>query len=456
MNGLNAKAEAERVHHRNDRPTRNGQYVLYWMQASQRASWNPALEHAIALGDQLGVPVVACFGLTPDYPEANLRSYAFLLGGLEETVRALAERGLQCVTRVGDPPQVALDLARDAAAVVTDCGYLRHQRLWRETVAKGAPCPVVEVESDLVVPVELAYPRQAWSAAVLRRRIQPLMPTFLHPLRDRAPRHSSLQLEVRGEDSRDLSALLAALPIDRSVSPVALVPGTEAARARLARFIEDDLSLYAEARGDPAAQVTSGLSPYLHFGQISPVEVAWRVSQVGGAGPEAFLEELVVRRELAINLTVHNPQYDTHSGLPPWARETLALHAADPRPAVYTADQLELGQTDDPAWNAAQTELQRTGTIHGYMRMYWGKQIVAWVPDPERAFDMALHLNNTYGLDGRDPSSYAGVGWCFGLHDRPFPERPIWGKIRPMTPRGLERKFDLEAYIARIASLQKE
>ncbi len=322
MSSPNAEIEAERVHLRNDRPTRNGQYVLYWMQASQRASWNPALEHAIALGDQLGVPVVACFGLTPDYPEANLRSYTFLLGGLEETARALAERGLQCVTRVGDPPQVALDLARDAAAVVTDCGYLRHQRLWREAVAKGAPCPVVEMESDLVVPVELAYPRQAWSAVVLRRRIQPLVPSFLRPLLDRAPRHSSLQLEVWGEDSQDLSALLAALPIDRSVSPVALVPGTEAARARLARFIEDDLSRYAEARRDPAAAGTFGLSPYLHFGQISPVEVAWQVSQPGGPGADAFLEEFVVRRELAINFVHYNLHYDAYSGLPSWARDT--------------------------------------------------------------------------------------------------------------------------------------
>lgn len=447
--------EPERVRHLNDRPLRGGRYVLYWMQASQRASGNPALEHAIALADELRLPVVVGFGLTPSYPEATLRPYAFMVQGLGEVARGLEEKGIRFVLRVGEPPAVALALAHDAAFLVADRGYLCHQRAWRAEVASRAPCPMVEVEGDAVVPVELAYGREAWSAAALRRRIHPLLPRFLHPLPERAPRRSSRGLDLPGEDPQSLPKLLEQLPIDRSVGPVPLPGGTAAARRRLAHFLEEGLPRYAERRNDPGAAATSGLSPYLHFGHISPVEVAWRASQVGGPGAEAFLEELVVRRELALNFVLYNPRYDAFEGLPPWAQATLRRHAADPRPALYTLAELDEGRTEDPIWNAAQRELRIAGTIHGYVRMYWGKQILLWTPDPAEALRIALHLNNRYGLDGRDPSSYAGVGWCFGLHDRPFPERPVWGKVRPMTRRGIQGKFDLGPYLARVASLKE-
>lgn len=456
MNPRNSPVEQERVQARNSRPLGAGRYVLYWMQASQRASWNPALEHAIALADELDLPVVVCFGLTPSYPEGTLRPYAFMAGGLREAARALRERGILMVTRVGEPPEVALSFAREAALVVTDRGYLRHQRAWRAAVAERAPCPVVEVEGDAVVPVEHAYPRLAWSAAVLRRRIASQVAGFLRPLPERAPRRKSLGLDIPGRECENPETLLRNLPLDRSVPPVPLPAGTAAARARLDWFIADELPRYAKERSNPSAGATSGLSPYLHFGQISPVEVAWRVAQAGGLGAEAFLEELIVRRELALNYVLYNPRYDRYDGLPAWAQGTLSAHAADPRPAVYTPVELEAGKTDDPVWNAAQAELRQAGTIHGYLRMYWGKQILLWTPDPEQAFRVALGLNNRYGLDGRDPSSYAGVGWCFGLHDRPFPERPVWGKVRPMTRQGLERKFDLGPYLARVAALGKE
>lgn len=451
---MNTPVERERVQVRNTRPLRPGRYVLYWMQASQRARWNPALEHAIALANDRDLPVLVGFGLSPRYPEATLRPYAFMVAGLRETERDLRDRGIALVVRIGDPPAVALDLARDAAGVVVDRGYLRPGRAWRAAVAAGAPCPVIEVEGDAVVPVELAYDRAAWSAAVLRRRIVPLVDRFLRPLAEGAPCRPSLGLDIPGVDLDD-DRILDGLDLDPSVPPVDLPAGPTAARARLALFLEESLPRYADRRSDPSANATSGLSPYLHFGQISPVEVAWRVRAAGGAGAEAFVEELVVRRELALNFTLYNAHYDRFEGVPAWARESLAAHAADPRPATYDPAALDGAHTDDPVWNAAQQELRCTGTIHGYLRMYWGKQILLWTPDPERAFRLALHLNNRYGLDGRDPSSYAGVGWCFGLHDRPFPERPVWGKVRPMTRRGLEAKFDLQPYLARIASLAR-
>jgi len=416
--------------------------VLYWMQASQRAFWNPALEFAIDLANEHKLPVLVVFGLTPNYPEANLRHYAWMLQGLREAAQALRERDIGFVMRLGNPPDVALSLADRAAVLVTDRGYLRHQRAWRAYLAERASCSVIEIEGDAVVPVETAYPRQAVSAAVLRRRIQPLLPRFLRPLQEQAP-------QVRAnfdEPSLDLDSLeniFAQLEVDRLVEPVDLPSGTHAARAQLRSFLEKNLARYAELRNDPRHDATSGLSPYLHFGQISPVEIAWEVSRVDHPSAHVFLEELIIRRELAINFVWYNPNYDTWAGLPQWAQQTLQAHAADPRPAIYSLNQLESAQTDDPIWNAAQSALIRTGRMHNYLRMYWGKRLLVWTAHPEEALRIGLYLNNKYALDGRDPNSYAGVGWCFGLHDRPFSERPIFGKVRPMTPEGFTRKYGM-------------
>ncbi len=436
------RIEPERIHRLNDRPSARGQYVLYWMQASQRAFWNPALEFAIDLANEHKLPVLVVFGLTPNYPEANLRHYAWMLQGLREAAQALRERDIGFVMRLGNPPDVALSLADRAAVLVTDRGYLRHQRAWRAYLAERASCSVIEIEGDAVVPVETAYPRQAVSAAVLRRRIQPLLPRFLRPLQEQAP-------QVRAnfdEPSLDLDSLeniFAQLEVDRLVEPVDLPSGTHAARAQLRSFLEKNLARYAELRNDPRHDATSGLSPYLHFGQISPVEIAWEVSRVDHPSAHVFLEELIIRRELAINFVWYNPNYDTWAGLPQWAQQTLQAHAADPRPAIYSLNQLESAQTDDPIWNAAQSALIRTGRMHNYLRMYWGKRLLVWTAHPEEALRIGLYLNNKYALDGRDPNSYAGVGWCFGLHDRPFSERPIFGKVRPMTPEGFTRKYGM-------------
>jgi len=442
--------EPERLQVLAKRPTRNGKLVLYWMQAAQRACWNPALEHAIFLANEHALPVVVLFVVVPDYPEANLRSFAFMLAGLGETARELRERGVLVVGRVGNPGQTVLKLAEEARFVVVDRGYLRHERAWREALAQRAPCSVIQVEGEAVVPVELAYPREAWSAAVLRRKVQPLWSRFLKPLADQEPAVRCLDLDLFGVDFSDPESIMAKLPLDRSVPPVFGPSGTKAARRRLDEFLENKLDRYTEKRSDPLSDATSKLSPYLHFGQISPVEVAWKVSQSGSPGAAAFLEELIVRRELAINFVLHNPSYDAFSGLPRWAQETLLSHARDRKPALYDLEELDQAKTDDPLWNAAQTELRTTGWLHNYLRMYWGKQFLRWSADPQEAFRNALYLNNRYLLDGRDPGSFAGVAWCFGLHDRPFPERPIFGKVRPMTPKAQKGKFEVEAYIARV------
>ena len=435
-----SRIEPERIHPLNHRPFASGQYVLYWMQASQRAYWNPALEFAVDLANQRQLPLLVGFGLTDRYPEANLRHYAWMLEGLRETAEALQERGIGFVMRLQEPPELAVELARRAAAVVADRGYLRHQRAWRAYVAERADCPVIEVETDAVVPVETASAQQLFRAASLRRRILPLLAQFLHPLREHAPR-IRMQWTEASLDPREPDKILPLLQIDRSVGPVDLPSGTRAARDRLHRFLQKDLHLYTQYRSDPRREVTSRLSAYLHFGQISPVEVAWKTSRIGGPDAEAFLEQLIVRRELALNLVWYNPDYDRWEGLPHWARQSLLKHSTDPRPALYSLEELEQARTGDPIWNAAQMQMVQTGRMHNYLRMYWGKQILLWTASPQEAFRIALYLNNKYFLDGRDPSSYAGVGWCFGQHDRPFGERPIFGLVRPMTQQAMQRKL---------------
>jgi deoxyribodipyrimidine photo-lyase len=194
----------------------------------------------------------------------------------------------------------------------------------------------------------------------------------------------------------------------------------------------------------------SGLSPHLHFGQISPVRIALTVTRASHASEgarAAFLEQLIVRRELAMNFVEHTPDYDSWSCLPAWARATLVAHAGDPRPFLYTPSELEGAATHDPFWNASMKQMKRTGLLHGHMRMYWGKKILEWSPTPEAGFREALRLNNRWFLDGRDPCSFAGVAWCFGLHDRPWGGRPIFGNVRYMNESGLKRKFDMAAYL---------
>lgn len=445
-----------RIRALNAGPVREGRHVLYWMQASCRAECNHALEHAVREANRLARPVLACFGLTADFPEANARHYTFLLEGLRDASRALARRGIPLVVRRGAPDAVAAELAEDASLVVTDRGYLRIQRHWRGRAAARIACALVQVESDVVVPVETALAKEAYSAAALRPRIHARLREFLTPVRATPLRHEALSRVPEGLDLSDIPALVRDLGADPGVPPVEGVAGGagEAAK-RLAAFLDRGLARYDRDRNDPSLQGQSGLSPYLHFGHISPLQIALAIGRRRGPGVAAFLEELIVRRELSMNFTHFNADYDRLECLPAWCRATLHQHARDPRPTRYSPAELEEARTHDPYWNAAQTEMVRTGRMHGYMRMYWGKKILEWMERPADAYAEALRLNNRYELDGRDPNGFAGVAWCFGKHDRPWTERPIFGMVRYMNAAGLERKFDIAAYVRRIDALRR-
>jgi len=446
--------QPERVRPLNAKPVRPGDYVLYWMQAALRADGNHALEFAVRRANALGRPLVVFFGLTPHFPEANVRHYLFLLEGLSETAAALERRGLRFVLRQGSPAEGVVELGRRAALVVVDGGYLRVERRWRAAAARALGCGLVEVETNAVVPVRAVSGKEEYAAATIRPKIHRLWGDYLVPLKTTAVKKDGLGLKFDSLPAADPGALLAALPVAKNVLPVATIHGgTSKARRILRLFISRKLSDYAEARNDPTREGVSGLSPYLHFGQISPLEVALAVKEAGGYGVAAFLEELIVRRELSLNFVLFNPRYDRYDGLPDWCRATLADHEKDQREYTYGRRAFEEARTHDPYWNAAQKEMILTGRMHGYMRMYWGKKILEWSATPREAFRTALALNNKYELDGRDPNAFAGVAWCFGKHDRPWAERPVFGTVRSMTASGLRRKFDADAYVRRVEAL---
>lgn len=450
-----------RIQALNDREVAAGDYVLYWMQQSQRAENNPALDLAVREANRRKLPVVVGFGLMDDYPEANRRHFRFMLEGLQEVAAALQRRGIRLVVRHGQPSAVALALGQRAALIVCDVGYTRHQREWRRELAAEADCRVLAVEGDVVVPVAVVSTKAEYAARTIRPRIQKHLDDYLRLPRAAAPRQSSLDLNLDGIGLDDIDAVIAELKIDRRVSPVTAFfkGGTAEAKKRLRRFIRHRLAGYDKNSNQPQTDDVSMMSPYLHFGQISPVYLALQVrdAQEGqGIDRAAYLEELIVRRELAINFVHYTPDYDRYSCLPDWALKTLAAHAGDRRTHVYSREELEAAETHDPYWNAAMREMKFTGFMHNYMRMYWGKKILEWTPDPEEAFDTTLAINNKYFLDGRDPNSFAGVAWVYGKHDRAWAERAVFGKVRYMAASGLERKCDIEAYVHKVDRLVRK
>ncbi len=439
----------------------DGQYVLYWMQRAQRGQDNHALNAAIALGNALHVPVLVLF-VVSDYPAANLRHYTFMLEGIEVAAKYLRERGTPLLLRRGTPPAEVMKLVQELriAAVVSDEAELRTPRSWRADLQERMSVPFACVDADVIVPSKF-FPKEEWAARTLRPKIQRLIPTYLQTIVDEETEHPLQTTPIDAGEVANPLNYLASLKIDRSVEPSPQFHGGQnEGKRRLATFIKEHLPGYATRRNLPEVSETSELSGYLHFGHISVQQMAWEIAQhvpeeTGSAeidatgGRTAYLEELIVRRELAINFALRNPHYDTLEGCPDWARKTLTKHANDPRPWEYTREELEFSRTHDELWNACQREMVTTGRMHGYMRMYWGKKILEWTASPEVAFADAVYLNDKYEIDGRDANGYTGIAWAIGgKHDRPWaPERAIFGLVRYMALSGMQRKMDTRAYI---------
>ncbi len=458
----------ERIRELNGLAERPGDFGLYWMQASVRAENNLALEWAAARADALGLPLLVAFCLVDDFPGAVPVHYRHLIAGLAEAKTGLADKGIRLAVFRGEPGPVIGSLASRAAFVVADAGYLRVQAAWLSAVAGAAPCRAVRIEGDVAVPPAVASPKEEWSAATLRRRLMPVVDGFLEECDERSVTRSSLGLDIEGDLSGGLPALLSApfgAPPRRAADQrVTVRSGSKAASAGFEDFLANRLDRYAEDRNDPNLDGGSRMSAALHFGHVSSIDLVRRTLRATGErsaldcrhpGARAFIEELVVRRELAVNMAHYRSDYDAPSCLPDWARRTLAEGALHPRETRYSFEELEDAATADPYWNAAQDQMVTSGFMHGYMRMYWGKRLLAWTASPEDAWSAAVALNDRYSLDGRDPNGYAGIAWCFGKHDRPWTGRPIYGTVRYMNANGLKRKFDADAYAKRVRDLKE-
>jgi deoxyribodipyrimidine photo-lyase len=470
--------------------TSGGDYVLYWIQTCRRLHRNHALDHALAAATELGKPLVVYEGLRRDEPWASRRFHRFVLEGMRDNARAAGRLGLSywpyVETERRAERRLLARLAARAALVVTDDAPGLEVPARTRALLRRTGAPIVAVEGGSIVPLSLlGSPVSA--AAHLRPRIHRAFaeawsqrPSPRPRVSRTAGRRVAAPFEVF--DAREIERLSGTLPVDASVPPVASTPGgSVAARARLRSFVAHRLRGYAEGRSRPAAPEAghaSGLSPYLRFGHISIEEVVEAVlAATGGWSPEelrfesrgrragfftadpdvdAFLDEAVTWRDVGRHWLWHRggDEESLERALPGWALASLGAHSGDRRTHLYSLEEWEAAATHDPLWNAAQRELVATGTIHGYLRMLWGKKVIEWSPSPAAAYRTLVHLNNKYALDGRDPNSYSGILWCFGLFDRPWaPERPVFGSVRYMSSENTARKFRLGPYLEYVAAL---
>jgi len=430
--------------------------VVYWMSRDQRAEDNWALLHAQQLALESKQPLQVVFCLAPDFLEATVRQYGFMLRGLSATFAALGLKHISCTLLRGQPHETIPQWIsqQQAGLLVTDFDPLRIKREWKEKVLAAIDIPCHEVDAHNIVPCWVASPKAEFAAYTLRPKLNRLLPEFLQEFPDVLPHPYP---GIAAEPFPNIESLLASLKIDHSVREVSwLTPGSVAAMSRLGSFIENSLPFYDTLSNDPTQDMQSQLSPYLHFGQLSAQRVMINILRRYEKTPatESFLEELFVRRELADNFCFYNYRYDDPGGFHPWAQQTLAEHLDDVREYGYSREEFERARTHDAIWNAAQRQLLVTGKMHGYMRMYWAKKILEWSINPSVAMEIAIYLNDKYELDGRDPNGYAGIAWSIGgVHDRAWGERPIFGKIRYMNDKGLKRKFGIARYIEQVGSL---
>ena len=442
-------------------PAKSGDFVLVWMQKAQRSRDNPALDLGFHLANRLRLPLLVLFVRTY-YPGAQAPHYRFMLEGLRECAADLRSRGALFCIDSGEMVPTVLRHARNAALLVADEGKLAFERRWREQIAAGLASaegfpPLILVETESVIPPFAVSDHLEWSAATIRRKISAKLPFYLtvsNPVRESLPEcHVCARADhfPSRDELFDAEPPIAGRPLP--LQRIRFTPGQGAGMARFAEFLESGgLERYESSRNDPFASAQSEMSPYLHFGQVSPVTLAWSALEHSERAAQAFIEQLVVRRELALNYVLYSPGYDRYeSAVPDWARKSLSERGD--RETLYSLPELEAGKTADPFWNAAQKEMLLTGKMHNYLRMYWGKKLLSWFSDPAEAFGVALRLNDAYSIDGRDPNGYAGVAWCFGRHDRPWPTRPLFGAVRSMTASGLCKKFDVERYATEVEGL---
>ncbi|MEO5816861.1 MAG: deoxyribodipyrimidine photo-lyase [Gemmatimonadaceae bacterium] len=439
----------------------DGEYILYWMQTTQRLEDNWALRLASLEADRIGKPLIIHHGLDPHYTHASARFHTFVMQGAKELANRAEALGLTyrfaLRRRVRDDARVIDRLARRACIVVTDLFPTAGVAERSARVASRVNCRVLAVDSAGVVPAA-SFHREEYAARTIRPKIARLLETSLERVDDRAPKRAtptalmaSLEIDWLDIAHCDIEREVGRCEVDATVGPVSTLGGLTAARARLENFVTDGLRDYAERRRNPSDDFgSSRLSAYLHNGMISPLEVVEAARANGDSTQsDSFLNELLTWRELSLNFCLRNPHHGSLAALPDWVHRSMRAHADDVREVTYTLEELEDAATHDDIWNAGQRELVETGHMHNVVRMLWGKSVLTWAPTYEDALAWLVHLNNKYALDGRDPNSYAGIQWCFGKFDRPFAERPVWGTIRPMSLKRAHAKYEMTGYLER-------
>lgn len=469
----------KRVQKRNEHECGDGP-IIYWMNRDMRTQHNWALLYAQQLAREQQQPLIVVYNLVTSFLGGTARHLTFKVDALQEIEATLQKKEIPFFVLVDtDGKKSAQDIIsfvkkQKAGAVVTDMSPLRLPQQWLRDVSQGLSCAVYEVDAHNIVPVWEASPKKEYAAYTFRPKIHKKLPNYIDEFDTLKKQKHAFTGKV------PMIPWNTILPKGKREEIEWITPGEKAAQKQLVTFLDERMKVYATDRNDPNIKAQSDLSPYLHYGMISAQYVVDEVlrtrnvhlSDVSNLKKNmakvdldadlkirhhaaAFIEELVVRRELSDNFCYYEPHYDSFEGFPDWAQKSLKKSADDAREYVYTKSQFEKAKTHDDLWNAAQIEMVKTGKMHGYMRMYWAKKILEWTKSPQEAQKIAIYLNDTYELDGRDPNGYAGIAWSIGgVHDRPWFDRPIFGQVRYMARSGCEKKFDVDAYIKKWVGVQ--
>ena len=432
--------------------------VLYLMQRDQRVNDNWALLYAQQKAKEWNQSLVVMICIDSIFYPKTLRHYDFMMHGLQEVEQNLKKYSIPLYVTIGSLEKESLSFIKkySIGLIVTDFNPLYdHQKALKKMI-KSIVIPIYEVDAHNIVPCWITSQKQEYAA----RTIRPKIHKHLHHYVTEFPKVIKQAITWKhAVPSVDWKAIQKKLHLDMSILPVDWIkPGEKAGHVLLHHFIEHGLKKYGTLRNDPTEDAQSNMSPYIHFGHIAAQRIALEMSKVQGCkeSKDAYLEELIVRKELTDNYCYYNEQYDSVVGAPQWAQETLRKHLHDKREYVYTKKQFEEAKTHDDLWNAAQIELVYHGKMHGYMRMYWAKKILEWTDSPEQAMNIAIYLNDTYSLDGTDPNGYVGIAWSIsGVHDRAWFSRKVFGTIRYMSYNGCKSKFDIQKYIDIMHSIKK-
>lgn len=431
--------------------------VVYLMNRDQRVNDNWALLFAQEIALKFDLPLVVFYELIPNFTPARSRIYQFMIDGLRQVESELKVLNIPFILIESSTEKSITEFVNkyNVFTLITDFLPLKTSQRVRDEIINNTRVPFYEVDAHNIVPCWIASDKAEYGAYTIRPKIMSVLDQYLTDFPKLLPQSVGISDKLPENDW----SLIIKNNVTSFAIPTKYLPpsGSQGAQELLTRFISYKLNDYNQNHNNPNLDSQSNLSPYLHFGQISPQRVALEIEAAININPDSkasFLEELIVRRELADNFCFYNPEYDNFEGFPQWSQKSLLAHNFDKREYFYKLADFEAGKTHDPLWNAAQMEMIKTGKMHGYMRMYWAKKIVEWTVSPREALQIAISLNDKYSLDGTDPNGYTGIAWSIGgVHDKPWFERPIFGQVRYMSYNGCASKFDVNQYIQKINSL---